>query len=130
MHRREGTRAYFKAQTQSPVFRDLQQLFEKTVGLAPILEQILKSFENKIQSAFIYGSVARSREHAMSDVDVMVIGTAGLAVLLTYLHRSARRRRGWEERSTSLPIPQRSFGRKSNRATISLPPFYEDGNSL
>jgi hypothetical protein len=36
MHRREGTRAYFKAQTQSPVSRDLQQLFEKTAGLAPI----------------------------------------------------------------------------------------------
>ncbi len=62
VHRREGTRAYFKAETQSPVFRDLQQLFEKTAGLAPILEQILKPFGNKIQSAFIYGSVARSRQ--------------------------------------------------------------------
>jgi AraC-like DNA-binding protein len=29
MHCREGTRAYFKAETQSPVFRDLQRLFEK-----------------------------------------------------------------------------------------------------
>jgi len=29
VHRREGTRAYFKAETQSPVFRDLQQLYEK-----------------------------------------------------------------------------------------------------
>jgi hypothetical protein len=37
-HRQEGTRAYFKAETQSPVFRDLQQLFEKTAGLAPILQ--------------------------------------------------------------------------------------------
>ena len=70
-----------RRETQSPVFRDLQQLFEKTAGLAPILEQILKPFGNKIQSAFIYGSVARSREHAMSDVDVMVIGSAGLADL-------------------------------------------------
>jgi len=35
MHRREGTRAYFKAETKSPVFLDLQQLFEKTAGLAP-----------------------------------------------------------------------------------------------
>ena len=47
-YRREGTRTYFKAETQSPVFRDLQQLFEKTAGLAPILEQILKPFGNKI----------------------------------------------------------------------------------
>ena len=35
-HRREGTRAYFKAETQSPVFRELQQLFEKTAGLIAI----------------------------------------------------------------------------------------------
>jgi hypothetical protein len=40
-HRREGARAYFKAETQSPVFRELQQLFEKTAGLAPTLEQML-----------------------------------------------------------------------------------------
>ena len=91
MHRREGTRAYFKAQTQSPVFRDLQQLFEKTAGLAPILEQVLKPLGNKIQSAFIYGSVARSRERAMSDVDVMVIGRAGLADLSPALRKAEAR---------------------------------------
>src|SRR5260370_3032126 len=76
VHRREGTRAYFKAETQSPVFRDLQQLFEKTAGLAPILEQILKPFGNKIQSAFIYGSGTRRREHAVSDVVVIGLGPA------------------------------------------------------
>jgi predicted nucleotidyltransferase len=91
VHRREGTRAYFKAETQSPVFRDLQHLFEKTAGLAPILEQILKPFEKKIQSAFIYGSVARSREHTMSDVDVMVIGRAGLADLSPALRKAEAR---------------------------------------
>ena len=91
VHRREGTRAYFKAETQSPVFRDLQQLFEKTAGLAPILQQILKPFGTKIQCAFIYGSVARSREHAMSDVDVMVIGRTGLADLAPALRKAEER---------------------------------------
>jgi len=100
VHRREGTRAYFKAETQSPVFRDLQQLFEKTAGLAPTLEQLLKPLGNKIQCAFIYGSVARSREHAMSDVDVMVIGRAGLADLSPALRR-AEERLGREVNATS-----------------------------
>ena len=90
-HRREGTRAYFKAETQSPVFRDLQQLFDKTAGLAPILEQILRPFGNKIQSAFIYGSVARRQEEAMSDVDVMVIGRAGIADLSPSLRKAEQR---------------------------------------
>jgi predicted nucleotidyltransferase len=90
-HRRDGARAYFKAETQSPVFRELQQLFEKTAGLAPMLEPMLKPFGNKIQSAFIYGSVARSRDHAMSDVDVMVIGRAGIADLSPALRKAEDR---------------------------------------
>jgi len=91
VRRRDGTRAYFKAETKSPVFRDLQQLFEKTFGLVPVLEQILSPLEHKIQCAFVYGSVARSREHAMSDVDVMVIGEAGLADLSTGLRKAEER---------------------------------------
>jgi predicted nucleotidyltransferase len=88
MHRREGTRAYFKAETQSPVFEDLRQLFEKTAGLAPMLERILKPFGIKIRCAFIYGSVARNRERATSDVDVMVIGSAGLVDLSPALRKA------------------------------------------
>jgi len=91
VHRREGTRAYFKAETKSPVFRDLQQLFEKTAGLAPILGQVVKPLGNKIQCAFIYGSVARSQEHARSDVDLLVIGRAGLSDLSPALRKAEER---------------------------------------
>ena len=87
-HRREGTRAYFKAETRSPVFRDLQQLFKKTAGLVPTLEQMLKQFRIEIQCAFIYGSVARSREQPMGDVDLMVIGRTGLADLSPALRKA------------------------------------------
>ena len=98
-HRREGTRAYFKAETRSPIFRGLQQLFEKTAGLVPIVRQILEPFGDKIQCAFVYGSVARSREHAASDVDLMVIGKAGLADLSPAL-RKAEQRVGREVNAT------------------------------
>ena len=97
--RREGTRAYFKAETRSPVFRELQQLFEKTAGLVPIVKQILEPFGDNIQCAFVYGSVARNREHAMSDVDLMVIGKAGLADLSPAL-RKAEQRLGREVNAT------------------------------
>jgi predicted nucleotidyltransferase len=100
VHRREGTRAYFKAETKSPLFRDLQQLFEKTAGLGPILEQMLKPFGEGIKCAFVYGSVARSEEHTRSDVDLMVIGKAGLADLSPPL-RKAEERLGREVNVTS-----------------------------
>jgi predicted nucleotidyltransferase len=98
--RREGTRAYFKAETRSPVFRELQQLFEKTAGLVPIAKEILEPFEDNIQCAFVYGSVARNREPAMSDVDLMVIGKAGLADFSPAL-RKAEQRLGREVNATA-----------------------------
>jgi predicted nucleotidyltransferase len=86
-HRREGTRTYFKAETRSPVFRDLQQLFQRTTGLIPMVRQALESFGDKIRCAIIYGSVARRREHALSDVDLLVIGKTGLADLTPILRK-------------------------------------------
>src|SRR3954471_156141 len=70
--RREGTRIYFKSETRSPLFPELRGLLEKTAGLLPALRQALKPFAERIDSAFVYGSVARSTEHARSDVDLLV----------------------------------------------------------
>jgi len=100
VHRREGRRAYFKAETKSPVFRDLQQLFQKTAGLAPTMEQTLRPFRAKILCAFVYGSVARRREHATSDVDLMVIGRTGLSDLSPAV-RQAEERLGREVNVTA-----------------------------
>jgi predicted nucleotidyltransferase len=50
--------------------------------------------------AFIYGSVARSDEHSLSDVDLMVIGSVGLAELTPAL-RKAETRLGREVNATS-----------------------------
>lgn len=88
VQRREGTRVYFKAETRSPVFPELRRLFEKTAGLVPLLEQMLKPFGDKIACAFVYGSVARGQEHALSDVDLMVVGRAGLADLSPALRKA------------------------------------------
>lgn len=89
--RREGTRAYFKADTRSPMFHDLRNLFEKTAGLMPALRQVLEPFEAHIACAFVYGSVARHNETAVSDVDLMVIGSVGLADLAPALRKAETR---------------------------------------
>jgi predicted nucleotidyltransferase len=86
--RRDGTRTYFKAETRSPVFPDLRRLLEKTAGLRPILQQMLEPFRSRIDCAFVYGSVARTGEHAVSDVDLMVIGGVGLAALGSALRKA------------------------------------------
>jgi predicted nucleotidyltransferase len=85
--RREGTRSYFKAESRSPLFGDLRGLLDKTAGVLPVLQQALDPFGDRIDCAFVYGSVARSQEHALSDVDLMVIGTIGLATLSPTLRK-------------------------------------------
>ena len=86
--RREGTRAYFKAETRSPLFPELRGLIEKTAGLLPTLQQALEPFRSRIDCVFVYGSVARTEEHALSDVDLMVIGGVGLADLAPALRKA------------------------------------------
>ena len=97
--RRDGRRIYFKADTQSPTFPELRSLFEKTAGLVPSLRRALASLGAKIACAFIYGSVARSKETAGSDVDIMVIGDVGLAEVSPAL-RKAEARLGREVNAT------------------------------
>src|SRR5215470_850058 len=71
--RKDGRRTYFKAETRSPIIRELRSIFEKTVGLIPTLNLALRPFENNVICSFVYGSVARGEERATSDVDLMVI---------------------------------------------------------
>jgi predicted nucleotidyltransferase len=47
----------------------------------------LLQFGNKITRAFIYGSIAREKEQAHSDVDLMVIGSISTADLVPMLRR-------------------------------------------
>jgi predicted nucleotidyltransferase len=106
--RREGTRAYFKADTRSPLFTDLRGLVEKTAGLLPTLQRLLEQFDTQVDVAFVYGSIARGEEHATSDVDLMVIGTVGLAEL-----------------APSLRKVEEHLGRDVNITTYSRPEFKE-----
>jgi predicted nucleotidyltransferase len=98
--RREGTRTYFKADTRSPLFPELRGLIEKTAGVLPTLQDALEPFQSRIDLALVYGSVARGQEHALSDVDLLVIGGVGIAEIAPAL-RKAEARLGREINVTS-----------------------------
>ena len=89
--RKDGRRTYFKAEMQSPIFRELRSIFEKTAGLVPTLRVALRPFANKIVCAFVYGSIARREERATSDVDLMVVGNVGVGDLAPALRKAEKR---------------------------------------
>jgi predicted nucleotidyltransferase len=68
-----GNQKHFQANTQSPVYTELRGLVLKTVGLADVLRSALSPLGNRIDTAFVYGSMANQQDTAQSDVDVMLI---------------------------------------------------------
>lgn len=89
--KREGKHVYFQAATDSPIFEELRGIILKTVGLADLITAALKPFSASILWAFIYGSIARAEEHSASDVDLMILGTVGLAELSVALRKVERK---------------------------------------
>jgi predicted nucleotidyltransferase len=86
-YRQDGRRTYYKANTGSPVFHELHQLFSKTAGIIPSLQAEFMQFSNKVTWAFVYGSIAREQEQPHSDVDLMVVGSISTADLVPTLKR-------------------------------------------
>ena len=77
----DGNRVYYQANSAFSLLPELQSLFAKTVGLADQIRDTLEPFWEGIDLAFIYGSVARGERMAQSDVDVLVVGSVGMADL-------------------------------------------------
>ena len=69
-----GTHTLYSANDASPVFSEMRSLVAKTVGIHDVLLAALRPLERKINLAFVYGSVARSRESYQSDIDLMIVG--------------------------------------------------------
>jgi predicted nucleotidyltransferase len=69
-----GRQVHYRANVESPIFSELSGLLRKTAGVVDVLRDALAPVAEKIDNAFIYGSIARGTEHAHSDVDVMIVG--------------------------------------------------------
>jgi predicted nucleotidyltransferase len=87
LRRQDGRRTYFKANADSPLFRDLRGLLDKTSGIVPTLKSALTRFDERIELAFLYGSIARGEEHSASDVDLAIVGTLKQIDLLPALRK-------------------------------------------
>ena len=75
--RRDGNRLYFRANIDHPLYPEIRGLVLKTSGIVPTLRNALVSLVS-VDLAFIFGSMAAGNLRSSSDVDLLVIGTAGL----------------------------------------------------
>lgn len=84
----EAKEVYFRANTRSSIYHELVALTAKTFGIADLLRDALAPLHERIDIAFIYGSVARGEQRATSDVDVLVVGSILLSDLDPALTRA------------------------------------------
>lgn len=81
-----GREVFFGANPESPVYAELRSLMTKTAGIVAVVRAALIELgPERIEAAFVYGSVASGTQGPSSDVDLMVIGPVPLRELLPHL---------------------------------------------
>jgi len=68
-----GNQKHYQANAAAPIFAELRGIVMKTLGLADVLRTALNAVADRIELAFVFGSVARGTDTATSDIDLMVV---------------------------------------------------------
>lgn len=68
---KEGNRKYFKANTQHPLFGEVQKIMQKYVGIDQIIDRIVNKLGN-LEQVYVEGSFARGLDAEV--IDLILIG--------------------------------------------------------
>jgi len=68
-----GNQHHYQANEDNPVFTELHAIVRKTFGIVDVIRAALAPLLDKVELAFIYGSIAKGEAGAKSDVDLMLV---------------------------------------------------------
>lgn len=68
-----GNQIHFQANPACPLYAELVSIVKKTIGVADVLRETLAPIADEILVAFVYGSIAKGRERAESDIDLLIV---------------------------------------------------------
>lgn len=81
-----GNQHHYQANPECPIYQELLGIVNKTFGAVDVINLALTPFKNRINWAFIFGSVASGKETSTSDIDLMIIGDVGFTEAVTALY--------------------------------------------
>lgn len=82
-----GNQKRYRANPGSPIHDELVAIVGKTFGLAMPVGEALGPLADRIELAFVYGSVAKRSDTAASDIDLMIVSdTLTYADVVSALH--------------------------------------------
>jgi predicted nucleotidyltransferase len=70
---RIGSQNHYRANADAPIYEELCKIIRKTVGLVEPIRQALKPLSDHIDFAFVFGSVAKKKDSAFSDIDLLIV---------------------------------------------------------
>lgn len=68
-----GNQKHYRANPDCPIHDELAAIVRKTFGLADPLREALVPLADRIAAAFVYGSVAKRGDTAVSDIDLLLV---------------------------------------------------------
>jgi predicted nucleotidyltransferase len=86
-----GNQVRYQANRSAPIYDELAAIFRKTSGLVDVLRESLQGLADRIDVAFVFGSMASGKPRAGSDVDILVIGTVSLLDVVKALGQAQER---------------------------------------
>lgn len=81
-----GNQVFYQANEHSPIYAELGAIFRKTMGLTSMLQGALSDLDDRIDVAFVFGSLASGRQSANSDLDICVLGEVSMLDVLKALN--------------------------------------------
>jgi len=70
----QGNQVLYQADQDCSIYAELASIFRKTVGMSFLLRDELLGLADRIDFAFVFGSMASGKQHIDSDLDICVLG--------------------------------------------------------
>lgn len=83
---RVGNQQHYRANRDCPIFEELASILRKTSGLTDILAEALGPVADRIEAAFVFGSMASGKANSGSDIDLMILGTVTFGEVVAALY--------------------------------------------
>jgi len=84
---KKGNQSHYYLNKKSPIFNEIKSIISKTIGLEFKIKKCLEPITG-IKEAFIFGSFAKEKEHSLSDIDLMIIGSVDEDILIPRISKT------------------------------------------
>jgi len=81
-----GNQVLYQANRDGLIYEELASILRKTSGVVDVLADAMAPLNDKIDIAFVYGSMASGKATSESDIDLMIIGDISFAEVVKAIY--------------------------------------------